>query len=401
MKTLYFECESGISGDMTVAALLDIGADEDALLEGLESLGIGGYKIKIGRVDKSGINACDFDVQLEHTHHSHTNDHHDHHEHRNLGDIIAIIRNSEISPNAKAMAEKIFRVVAEAEAVVHGKPLDEVHFHEVGAVDSIVDIVATAICVDNLGAGRVICSPLCEGTGTIRCQHGVIPVPAPATLEIVRSHKIPMTITDNQGEMVTPTGAAIVAALAEEFRHPQSCVVKKTGYGAGKREYKTANVLRAMLLTENVGDSGGDSVIKLECNLDDITGEELGYACELLRESGALDVWCTPIQMKKSRPGYMLSVLALPEVKEHMAELMFRHTSTIGLRCSTHHRIVMERRVETRQTEYGPVEIKEASYGEICKLKPEFENLKQLAKDKNLSISQISRSAYNSDKNCK
>ena len=296
-KELYFECYSGISGDMTVAALLDLGADRKALEDGLASLGIDGYRLSFSRANKNGIDAYDFCVELteteEHPHdhdhghgehpHEHPHDHdhghgehphehphiHDHshgvqphgvgesahihahpHVHRGLPEILAIIDSGAITEGAKAIAKKIFYVVAEAEAKVHGKPIDEVHFHEVGAVDSIVDIVGAAICLDNLGIEKVYASPLYEGTGYVRCQHGLMPVPAPATAQICANYHIPLKITANKGEMVTPTGAAIIAALADQFSLPDVFVPEKIGVGAGKKDFVCANVLRVYLLGE-------------------------------------------------------------------------------------------------------------------------------------------------------
>lgn len=290
-KELYLECYSGISGDMTVAALLDLGADRKALEEGLASLKVDGYQLHFSRTSKNGIDAFDFDVELtgeerhchhdhedgcEHSHvhghgedheHRHEDDHghshveahtHDHvhihsHSHRGLPEILAIIDGSEMTGRAKALAKKMFCAVAEAEGKIHGKPLDQVHFHEVGAVDSIVDIAGVAICIDNLGIEKVYCSPLYEGTGYVRCQHGLMPVPAPATAQICANYHIPMKITGNKGEMVTPTGAAIVAALADSFQLPDPFVPEKIGFGAGKKDFACANVLRAYLLEPDAG----------------------------------------------------------------------------------------------------------------------------------------------------
>jgi uncharacterized protein (TIGR00299 family) protein len=294
-----------------------------------------------------------------------------------LPEIEALIRASAISPKAKETALAIFRVVAEAEAKIHGKAVDEVHFHEVGAVDSIVDIVGTAICLDNLGVERVVASPLREGTGTVRCQHGLMPVPAPATLEIIRAHHIPLIITDNSGEMVTPTGAAIVAALAESFDPPGAVTILGVGYGAGTKEFKVANVVRAILFE---GESPApDRVVKLECNLDDITGEALAYACEKLLESGALDVWTSPILMKKGRPGQLLSVLCREDKELALTELLFLHTTTIGVRVSLHNRQIMTRREVTLDTAYGTIAAKESRRGEIVRVKPEFDAVKAAA----------------------
>ncbi|MDR2932967.1 MAG: nickel pincer cofactor biosynthesis protein LarC [Oscillospiraceae bacterium] len=389
MKTLYLDCSSGISGDMTVAALLDLGAGEDTLRAGLASMGLTGYALKISRVHKSGIDACDFDVQLDQNAGGAFIA-------RNINDAKALITASAMSANAKDMACRIFDIVAEAEAAVHNLPLEEVYFHESGAVDSIVDIAGTAICMDSLGVDAVMCSPLYDGTGTVETRFGPLPVPVPATLEIARRHAIPLVITGHAGEMVTPTGAAIAAGLSGRFGSPDdmgAVVLRRVGYGAGKRDYKTAGVLRAMIL-EHSG-AQAPPVLKIECNIDDMTGEELAYACEKLLDAGALDVWLTPIFMKKGRPAHMLSVLCAPEKEDEMTKLLFFHSTTIGVRLSTHRRNVMARTAKTVETEFGPVLVKESRYGEICKSKPEFEEVKKMADQKNLSVAQISRSTYN------
>lgn len=291
-QTIYLECYSGISGDMTVAALLDLGADQTVLEKGIASLGIGGYKLGVSRVKKSGIDACDFEVLLdsehenhdhdmeylhghehshghedghgyEHSHghedghgyedsHGHKHGHpHEHgHPHRGLPEILEMIQRADITQHAKEIAERIFRILAEAEAKAHGKEIDQVHFHEVGAVDSIVDIVGTAICFDNLGADKVIIKELYEGKGCIRCQHGIISIPVPAVINIVQQQKLHLHITDVEGELVTPTGAAIVAAVRTSDQLPESFTVKKIGIGAGKRNYQTPGYLRAMVISE-------------------------------------------------------------------------------------------------------------------------------------------------------
>lgn len=271
-KALYFDCASGISGDMSVAALLDLGADKKMLLDTLNSLNLSGYKIEISEVEKSGICACDFNVLLDKEHenhdhdmeylhgnnheHSHAEHHHEHehqhsahthhHEHRSLPDILTILENSSMTAGAKAMASKIFEILAEGEALAHRVPKDKVHFHEVGAVDSIVDIAAFAICMDFLGYEEVFLPVLKEGQGTIRCQHGILPIPVPATSNIVCTHKLPLSIVPVQGELVTPTGAAIAAAIATSFTLPETFQINKIGVGAGKREYEVPGILRVM-----------------------------------------------------------------------------------------------------------------------------------------------------------
>lgn len=250
-KILYLECYSGISGDMTVSALLDLGVDQEVLKKALESLNVGGYKIEIGRRQKCGIDACVFDVILEgeEHHHEHTHDHH--HVHRNIKDIYEIINHSQITDRAKTLSKKIFEVVAKAEAKAHNLPIEEVHFHEVGAVDSIVDIVATAVCIDKLGITEVVVSELYEGRGHVHCQHEILPVPVPAVVNIAIEHALNMKITDVQGELVTPTGAAIAAVLKTKDFLPASYKIKNIGIGSGKKELPKANILRAYIIEEN------------------------------------------------------------------------------------------------------------------------------------------------------
>ena len=348
MSTLYLECYSGISGDMTVGALLDLGADKEKLLSALQSLRLEGYRIEISRVEKNGIEALSFDVILtgeeavhEHTHtenghtYTHTHSHPHTHEHghgeRGLKEILPLIRQSGISEKAKETAEKIFQVLAGAEGKVHGMPPEEVVFHEVGAVDSIVDIVSIAVCLDDLDVDKIYASPLYEGTGYVKCRHGLVPVPAPATMELAKTASIPLKITNNEGEMVTPTGAATVAALASSFVLPESFAVKKIGIGAGKKDFPQANVLRAMLIEES---GRGDTVSVLESDIDDSTPEQLSYAQETLFSAGALDVHFTSVFMKKNRPATEITVLCRPEDEQKMLTILFRETTTIGVRRS-------------------------------------------------------------------
>ena len=350
-KILYLECNSGISGDMTVGALLDLGADRHVLEHALKSLGVGGYHLHFGRKDVCGLDSYDFDVHLkedghEHDHeHDHPHSHEDHHGHshahqhgdghphvhRNLFDIYQIIDKLESNDRVKELARRMFRIVAEAESKAHGLPVDQVHFHEVGAIDSIVDIISVAVCVDNLGVDDVVVSALAEGHGHVHCQHGVLPVPVPATANIASAYGLDLRFTDNDGEMVTPTGAAIAAALRTRDSLPDSCRLLKIGMGAGNRVFRQANVLRAMLMETSHTDAGADngemaldgqSMWVMETNLDDCTGEILGFVMELLLEAGAADVWYTPIYMKKNRPAYTLSVLCRREEREKLEEII-------------------------------------------------------------------------------
>lgn len=374
-KTLYLECTSGISGDMTVAALLDLGADRAALEQALQSLPLSGYQVKISRVSKSGLDACDFAVLLDEAHENHDHDmaylysphshasapHHNHshshhHEHRGLPEILELLNAGALTPSACALAVRIFTILAEAEAKAHGVPAEQVHFHEVGAVDSIVDITAAAVCLDNLGIDRVILPVLCDGTGSIRCQHGVIPVPVPATLNIVSAYGLPLRITEVQGELVTPTGAAIAAALQPEQTLPPRFRVERVGLGAGKRQYERPSLLRAMLITEDA--PARETIWKLETNVDDCTGEALGFLLERLLEAGAKDVFYTPVYMKKNRPGWLLTALCDEERIPALEGVLFRESTTIGVRRTKMERTILPRRTETRQTPLGPADYK-------------------------------------------
>ena len=328
-KTLYLECCSGISGDMFVGAMLDLGADREGLKEVLKSLPADGFEIKIAKKKKAGLVGCDFDVVLDQEHenhdhdmeylhghdpefqkshhhdhdhehhHSHGHDHHDHehhghhhhhhgehsHEHRGLADVLEIINQSGLNEHAKKTASDIFHIIAEAEAKAHGEPIDQVHFHEVGAVDSIADICAAAYCLDNLEIEEVIVPELYEGSGTVRCQHGVIPVPVPAVTHIAADHHLSLRMTGVRGELVTPTGAAIAAAIRTSEHLPEKFRIIKTGIGTGKRDYECPGILRAMLIKPETGKQ--DEIWKLESNMDDCSGEVFGNLMETLFRAGA------------------------------------------------------------------------------------------------------------------
>lgn len=411
-KLLYLECYSGISGDMTVGALLDLGAREEILRRELAKLPVAGYELKVGRAKKCGIDACDFDVILqdesshgEHTHghhhhgeHTHGDSHTHHHEHRTYGDISRMLQESCLEEPVLEMAKRIFRVVAEAEAKVHRMPLEEVHFHEVGAVDSIVDIVAAAVCLHDLGISRVAVSVLHEGTGTTWCQHGRIPVPAPAVLEMMARYELPVKITENEGEMITPTGAAIAAALRTEVALPEQFVVKKIGMGAGKKEFAQANILRAMILEtkESSGQEGTkegrkedtpkESVWVLETNVDDCTGEQLGYTIEQLMNAGALDAGCFPVGMKKNRPGYMLQAICREDMRESLENLIFKETTSIGLRRYQESRRVLEREFVDADTPWGTAKVKVCSHHGERYYYPEYSSVKEISKKAGISL---------------
>ncbi len=464
-KTLYLECNAGISGDMTVAALLDLGADEQALMQALSTIPAEGYSVKISRVNKGGIDCCDFDVVLDAAHENHDHDmeylhghdkavscedghdhehhhehhhdddhhhehhhdddhhhghhhdddhhhehhhdddhhhehhhdddhhhghHHHHHEHRGLAEIIDIIDRTKISDRAKNTAKKIFRIVAQAEAKAHGLPEDQVHFHEVGAIDSIVDIIAVSVCLDLLDIDKAIIPKLCEGYGTVRCQHGILPIPVPATANIISAYNIPMELTNVKGELVTPTGAAIAAAIRTDEALPENVLIQRIGLGAGKRSYERLSILRAMLIYDadkkvsdglQNSDPAGKFIWKLESNIDDCSGEALGFVVDQLLEAGARDAFTMPVYMKKNRPGSQLNVICDEEKIEELERIIFTHTTTIGIRKIKMERSVLRRQIKEVETPYGPAKVKICDVGEIKKIYPEHESVIQIVKD--------------------
>lgn len=440
-RKLYLECYAGISGDMTVAALLDLGADQQVLQEALNSLSISGqFETRISRVLKSGLDACDFDVVLreethdhdmeylhghnqgrghthrhghdhshsheeEHTHshegghsHSHGEDHaHSHegdhsHHHRSLTDIQKILYNSSLTTRAKKLAETMFDILANAEAKAHGKLKIEVHFHEVGAVDSIVDIIAAAVCIDNLGIDEVIIPALYEGIGTVRCQHGILPIPVPAVVNIVNTENLTLHITETEGEFVTPTGAAIAAAIKTDNRLPEKFRILKTGIGAGKRTYERASILRAMLIEEQKqADAGSDCIVKLETNLDDCTGEALGYTLERLLEAGARDVHYFPVFMKKNRPGYQLNVICTREQIPALQNIIFEETTSIGIRIQEMERSVLPREIQVRDTSLGEVQVKICRLPSGERIYPEHESIVKICRESGKSWQEVYR----------
>lgn len=404
-KTLYLECYSGISGDMTVAALLDLGADREVLKESLKSLPVGGFRTEITRVKKSGLDACDFSVILEQDnhdhdmeylhgseksytgHHEYTHSHEYPHEHRGMKEITEIIQKSEMTVRAKKMAMRVFGILAQAESKAHGVPVEEVHFHEVGAVDSIVDIAAIAICMDNLDISNVIVPVLYEGTGFIRCQHGQIPVPVPAVTHIAETHKLKLKITDIQGELVTPTGAAVVAAFRTSDRLPEDFTMLKTGIGAGKRQYRCPGILRAMLIRETTDLQIKDIIWKLETDMDDCGGEMMGHVMNLLMANGAREVHYTPIYTKKNRPAYTLTVICKESEREKLENLIFSETTTIGIRRVEMERTILQREIQKKDTPVGTAIVKACTLpdGNI-RYYPEYENVAELAERNQLSF---------------
>ncbi len=418
MNSLYLECNAGISGDMTVAALLDLGADEKMLRDVLDSVPADGFSIAISRVKKAGVDCCDFNVVLDKEHENHDHDmaylhgdethsdhdhtehtHHHHHEHRGLPEIREIMNHTQMTENARSLALKIFEILAKAEAKAHATDIDHVHFHEVGAIDSIVDIIAVAVCIDNLEIDKVYVPKLCEGMGTVRCQHGILSIPVPATANIMEAYQLPIEIMHVQGEFVTPTGAAIVAALKTDTRLPGQFCIKKIGLGAGKRTYQRPSILRAMLIeacdvtddTENntENDTERDAICKLETNIDDCSGEILGYTMERLFAAGARDVHYMPVFMKKNRPGWQLNVICDETKIAELEQIIFEETTTIGIRRIPVERSVLDRQIQKVMTPLGEAEVKVCQKGQKKKIYPEYESVVKLCKEHHMTYQEV------------
>ena len=543
-KTLYLETSSGISGDMFVAAMIDLGADPEALERALNSIPADGFMVEISSVKKSGIACCDFNVILDAAHENHDHDmaylygpapvtaaapqeeehhchchedeeahhchchedeeahhchchedeeahhchchedeeehhchcheeeeayhcycheeeahhchchedeeahhchchedeeahhchchedeeehhchchedeeahhchchedeeahhchcheeeahhHHEHHHHhgRHLAEILGIIDATDMTDSAKALAGKMFHIVAEAESLAHHMPLEEVHFHEVGAIDSIVDIIAAAVTFDSLGITDVIIPCLTEGRGTVRCQHGVLPVPVPATMNIIEAYDMPLTIMEAKGEYVTPTGAAIAAAICTTHQLPKAFRIVRTGLGAGKRAYtERTNILRAYLIEGNAMEEGKDEIVKLETDIDDSTGEALGYTIDRLMQAGALDVHYSPVYMKKNRPAWELTVICKKSRMEEIEDIIFKETTTIGIReFPSVMRSILHRNQKQVETPFGIAEVKEVALPGERRFYPEYESVKAIAEKNHLPFAEV------------
>ena len=534
-KTLYLETSSGISGDMFVATMIDLGADPEALERALNSIPADGFMVEISSVKKSGIACCDFNVILDAAHENHDHDmaylygpapvssaapqeeahhchchedeeahhchchedeeahhchchedeevphchchedeeahhchchedeeaphchcheeeeahhchchedeeahhchchedqevphchcredeeahhchcheeeeahhchghggeephhHHEHHHHhgRHLAEIMDIIDATDMTDSAKALAGKMFHIVAEAESLAHHMPLEEVHFHEVGAIDSIVDIIAAAVTFDSLGITDVIIPCLTEGRGTVRCQHGVLPVPVPATMNIIEAYDMPLTIMEAKGEYVTPTGAAIAAAICTTHQLPKAFRIVATGLGAGKRAYtERTNILRAYLIEGNAMEEGKDEIVKLETDIDDSTGEALGYTIDRLMQAGALDVHYSPVYMKKNRPAWELTVICKKSRMEELEDIIFKETTTIGIReFPSVMRSILHRNQKQVETPFGIAEVKEVALPGERRFYPEYESVKAIAEKNHLPFAEV------------
>jgi uncharacterized protein (TIGR00299 family) protein len=392
-RTLYLDCFAGASGDMLIGAMLDCGLDFESLRSELLKLGVEGYELTVKRVDRSGISAAKFDVRLtgEPHSHGHHHDHHHNHEHshhRALSEIVQIISSSSLSERVKGRTQTIFQRIGEAESKIHDIPIESVHFHEVGAIDSIVDIVGACVAFEALKIGRIISSPLHVGSGTFNCAHGTYPVPGPATAELLKG--VPIYSKDVEGELVTPTGAAIISTLAESYGPMPMMKIEKVGYGAGTREYpKFPNALRAVIgELEEDADRTPATVTVIEASIDDLNPQVFGYLMEKALAAGALDIFYTPAQMKKNRPGVLLTLLCIPSDRKRMCDLIFRETTTLGVRYRSEQREILTREFVTVETEYGPIRIKvsRSQDGQVMNASPEFEDCRAAAEKNGVGL---------------
>lgn len=406
MKTLYFDCSSGISGDMVLGALTELVGDENYLIKELQKLNIDGFKIEINKSMKKGITGTHVNVIVDgedeygHVHHpgDHGHDHHhDHghghhhdHVHRNLDDVNAIIDNSSLNERTRDLARRIFLRVARAESKVHNKPLDQVHFHEVGAIDSIIDIVGTAILINKINPDRVLSGIVNEGYGFIECAHGTMSVPVPATSEIFAASGVKFRQIDVDTELVTPTGAAIIAELAEEYIPMPSMSVSGIGWGAGTKDLKIPNLLKVYLGDSNrEADTGENDFIVMETNIDDCPGEILGYTMELLFKKGALDVFYTPVFMKKNRPAYLLTVTCHEADMERLQTVIFRETTTTGIRYRREERTKLPWQDVVLNTPCGDVRGKKAVFKGETYIYPEYESIKKAAQASDVPLKEF------------
>lgn len=402
MKTLYLDCGMGAAGDMLTAALLELHPNPIGFVERLNALGLPGVEFRAKQAVKCGVTGTHMVVTVNgveedevlHDHHQEHEQHHGHehehgqghgchHEHHGLHDIEHIVSHLDISQSIREDVLAVYRLIAEAEGHVHGKPAEDIHFHEVGTLDAVADVTAVCLLLRELAPEQIVASSIHVGTGQVRCAHGILPVPAPATAWILRD--VPTYGGQIQGELCTPTGAALLKHFVHKFGPQPPMQVEKIGYGCGKKDFEAANCVRAML-----GETAerGSSVVELRCNLDDMTPEALGFAMDELLKAGALDVYTIPIGMKKNRPGVLLSCMCRAEQREEMTRLLFFHTTTLGIRESVCDRYTLNRTVETVETEYGSVRVKKVSGWGVRREKAEYDDLAAIARAQKISLNQ-------------
>lgn len=403
MKTLYLECKMGIAGDMMASALLGLFDDKEGILEALNSMKVPHVEYKLDQVKKCGILGDHISVLVDgeeeivedinlHSHeHHHEHDHHehdhDHHSHSTIDDIEEIIEGLNISKEIKSDIREVYQLLAQAESKVHGESVSQIHFHEVGEMDAVADIAAVCYLLHELDPDKIVVSPINVGNGQVKCAHGILPVPAPATALLLNG--IPTYSPEKLvGELCTPTGAALVKYFAFSFGAQPVMTVDKIGYGMGKKDFEQANCVRAM-----IGESAeeAEQIIELSCNIDDMTGEELGFATEMLFEEGALDVFTISVDMKKNRPGFLLTCLCNEDDKEKLLNAIFKHTTTLGVRENTYNRYTMLREINKIDTPYGEIRVKK-SYGHgIKREKLEYDDLAGIARTTGKSIIELKK----------
>ncbi len=381
MKILYIECNMGAAGDMLMSALSELHPNLENFIQRLNALKIPGVAVKRNVSVKCGITGTHVDVTV-HGHHedAHMHEQHEHH-HTGMCEIEHIVSHFELPQKIKNDILSVYRIIAEAESHVHGVSVDEIHFHEIGSMDAVADITGVCMLINELAPEKIVVSPVCTGFGQVKCAHGILPVPAPAAAYILRD--IPIYGGNTEGELCTPTGAALLKYFADEFNAMPVMRVSKTGYGMGKKDFETANCVRAMIgITGDVS----ETVTEISCNIDDMSAEELGFAFEKIMDSGALDVFTVPIGMKKNRQGILLTCLCRKEDTEKISEVIFRYTSTIGLRMSEKKRKTLERQSEIIKTKYGDIRIKRSRGFGTERVKAEYDDTAAVAEKLGISI---------------
>ena len=431
MKTLYLECSMGAAGDMLTAALLELTGDRKAFTDKMNAIGLPGVHVEAEAAVKCGITGTHMKVTVDgveeesadaqvHTHEEHDHDHghphdhdhdhdhghahpheeehehshdhgHGHHHHASVAEIDTMIDSLDVSDRVKADAKAVYALIADAESKVHGRPVSDIHFHEVGTLDAVADVVGVCLLMETLSPEQVIASPIHTGSGHVHCAHGILPVPAPATAQILTG--IPSYGGAVKGELCTPTGAALLKHFVSRFGDRPVMTVEAVGYGMGKKDFEQANCVRAFL-----GESEGtrEQITRLECNLDDMTGEDIGFATEQLFAAGALEVYTQSVGMKKSRPGVLLSVICLPADADRLAETIMKHTTTLGVRRQDLSRYALRRKIETVDTDWGKVRVKRASGMGAAREKYEYDDLAALAKEHGVSLGEVREMIRNS-----
>ena len=391
MSILYLDCGMGAAGDMLTAALLELFPHPEKVVEALNALGVPGVRYQRELTRKCGITGTHMHVYVgdtEEGEHSHAHHEHHDHPHSSMEQLEHWIGHIQASDGVKNNIRAVYNRIAQAESAVHGVSIQEIHFHEVGSLDALADVTAVCYLMEQLGNPTVYASPVHVGSGHVSCAHGILPVPAPATAEILKG--IPIYGGPILGELCTPTGAALLKQFVAEFGNMPVMTPQAVGYGMGKKDFAMANCVRAVLGSDSR--EGTDSIVELRCNLDDMTAEDIGFAMEQLLRAGAPEVFTTPIGMKKNRPGTMLTVLCWADQREEMVRLLLRHTSTLGIRESVCRRFTLTRREETVDTPYGKVRCKISEGYGVCRRKPEYDDLSAIAEAQQLPLSKIRRS---------